>query len=191
MRTRMYLGVHVHLGMYTAVALLFHVSGSFRCALMGVPCHLRMLSIFSTLTTWWNWLIISPQAKRAKTDPHQGTPTRAHLQPPECASCITCTCACTCTWTSVGAQFVCVRVCVCVCIIRARGRSASVQILQHVTRTSILIPVSVKKHSSKEEYMWENQFPKHQIRGWRAVSAGGLQGKGCHKRNVVFVHRHQ
>ena len=120
MRTRMYLGVHVHLGMYTAVALLFHVSGSFRCALMGVPCHLRMLSIFSTLTTWWNWLIISPQAKRAKTDPHQGTPTRAHLQPPECASCITCTCACTCTWTSVGAQFVCVRVCVCVHNTRAR-----------------------------------------------------------------------
>ena len=28
-------------------------------------------------------LTISPQAKRAETDPGQGTPTRAHLQPPD------------------------------------------------------------------------------------------------------------
>ena len=31
-------------------------------------------------------LTISPQAKRAETDPCQGTPRRAHLQPPETMS---------------------------------------------------------------------------------------------------------
>ena len=52
------------------------------CALIGVPCHLRMLGIFSTFDNMLK-LTISPQAKRAETDPRQGTPTRAHLQPPE------------------------------------------------------------------------------------------------------------
>ena len=56
--------------------------GSCWCALIGVPCRLRMLS---TLSTFDNMLTptISPHAKRAETDPRQGTPTRAHLQPLE------------------------------------------------------------------------------------------------------------
>ena len=51
----------------------------------------------------------------------------------------------------------------------------------------VFIPVSVNKHSSGEEDPRENQLAKHQIRGWRAVSAAGLQGKGCHKRSVYFT----
>ena len=61
---------------------LINISGSCRCALIGVPCHLRMLSIFSTFDNMLK-LTVSPQAKRAETDPGRGTPTRAHLQPPE------------------------------------------------------------------------------------------------------------
>ena len=53
------------------------VSGSCRCALIGVPCRLRMLSILSTFDSMLK-LTISSQAKRAETDPRQGTPTRAH-----------------------------------------------------------------------------------------------------------------
>ena len=43
------------------------VSGSCRCAIIGVPCRLRMLSIFSTFENMLK-LTISPQAKRAETD---------------------------------------------------------------------------------------------------------------------------
>ena len=60
----------------------WNLSGSCRCALTGVPCRLRMLGIFRTVDNMLK-LTISPQAKRAETDPRQGTPTRAHLQPPE------------------------------------------------------------------------------------------------------------
>ena len=63
------------------ICICIHVciySGSCRCALIGVPCRHRMLSIFSTFDMLK--LTISPQAKRAETDPRQGTPTRAHLQ---------------------------------------------------------------------------------------------------------------
>ena len=45
------------------------------------------------------------------------------------------------------------------------------------------IPMSVKKHSSGEEDLWEEQLPEHQIGGRIAVSAAGLQGKGSHKRS--------
>ena len=49
-----------------------------------VPCSVRMLSIFSTFDSDnMSKLTISPQAKRAQTDRSQGTPTRAHFQPPE------------------------------------------------------------------------------------------------------------
>ena len=41
-----------------------------------------MLSLFSTFENVSN-LTLSPQAKRAETDPGQGTPTRANFQPPE------------------------------------------------------------------------------------------------------------
>ena len=41
-----------------------------------------------------------------------------------------------------------------------------------------------KKHSSGEEDGWEKHRSKHQIRGWKAVSAAVLQGRGCHKRSV-------
>ena len=56
-------------------------SGSCRYALIGEPCRLRMHSIFGTFDNM-SKLSISPQAKRAETDPRQGTPTRAHMQPP-------------------------------------------------------------------------------------------------------------
>ena len=49
------------------------------------------------------------------------------------------------------------------------------------------ILVSVKKHSSGYEDKWEYWFSKHRIRGWRAVSAEGLQGKGSPGRNVLFT----
>ena len=41
-----------------------------------------MFSIVSTFDSMLK-LTISPQSKRAETDPRQGIPTRAHLQPPE------------------------------------------------------------------------------------------------------------
>ena len=56
-------------------------SGSCRCALIGVPCSLKMLSMFNTFDYMLK-LTISPQAKRVETDNRQGTPTRVHLQPP-------------------------------------------------------------------------------------------------------------
>ena len=49
------------------------------------------------------------------------------------------------------------------------------------------LPVSVKKHSSGEEDTWAYCLQKHQIRGWRAISAVGLQGKVWRKRNVYFT----
>ena len=57
-------------------------SGSRRCALIGVPCRLRMLSVFGMFDDMLR-LTISPQATRAETDPRQGTPTRAHFQRPD------------------------------------------------------------------------------------------------------------
>ena len=56
--------------------------------------------------------------------------------------------------------------------------------IKHCVQT---IPVSVKEHSSKEEYPWGIQFEKHQIRGWRALSAAVLQGRGTSKRNDLFT----
>ena len=41
-----------------------------------------------------------------------------------------------------------------------------------------LITVSEKTHSFGEEHMWEHRLFEHDIRGPRAVSAVGLQGKG-------------
>ena len=42
-------------------------------------------------------------------------------------------------------------------------------------------------HSSREEDRWEMHHSRHQIGGWRAVFAAGLQGKGCYKRSVCFT----
>ena len=50
-----------------------------------------------------------------------------------------------------------------------------------------LLPVSVKKHSSREEDPWEDKPSEFQMRGWRAVSASGLQGKGSPKRSCFFT----
>ena len=44
-----------------------------------------------------------------------------------------------------------------------------------------------RKLSSREEDPRADRLSEHQIRGWRAVSAG-LQGKGSCKRSVLFVH---
>ena len=57
-------------------------SCSRRCALIGVPCCLGTLSIFSAFDNILK-LTIAPQAKSAETNPRQGTPMRAHLQLPE------------------------------------------------------------------------------------------------------------
>ena len=51
-------------------------------------------------------------------------------------------------------------------------------------RNAVEIPVSVKKHSSGEEYPWGNELEKYEIKDWIAVSAAGLQGQGWCKRNV-------
>ena len=57
-------------------------SRSCRCAIMGVPWCLRMLSLFSTRLKM-RLTNESPQAKHAETDPRHGTPAMAHFQPPE------------------------------------------------------------------------------------------------------------
>ena len=49
------------------------------------------------------------------------------------------------------------------------------------------LPVSVKKHSSGGADLWKTHGSKRQIRGWRAVSAAGLQGKYCHERSFFFT----
>ena len=76
------LSLSLYIYIYICVQTYIYIC-SCRCALIGVPCRLRMLSIFRTFDNALK-LTISPQAKRAETDPRQGTPTRAHLQPPEC-----------------------------------------------------------------------------------------------------------
>ena len=53
-----------------------------------------------------------------------------------------------------------------------------------------VMPLSVKKHSSGEEDMWEHKLSECQIRGWRAVSAAGLRGQGLRKRTVFHRHRY-
>ena len=57
------------------------------------------------------------------------------------------------------------RVCVCVCVWVKR-----------------IVPP--KKNKS-----WADRLSKHHIRGWRAVSAEGLQGK-CSRKGSVFSHNH-
>ena len=47
--------------------------------------------------------------------------------------------------------------------------------------------VCEQKHFSGEEDVWEDKLSEHLIRGWRAISAAGLQGKGSYKRNVFFT----
>ena len=44
--------------------------------------------------------------------------------------------------------------------------------------TNIQVPVSVKQNSSGEEHMWTDKLSEQQLRGWRAVSAEGLQNSG-------------
>ena len=35
--------------------------------------------------------------------------------------------------------------------------------------------------------MWEDELSECQIRGWRAVSAAGVHGKGLPKRDLLFT----
>ena len=55
---------------------------------------------------------------------------------------------------------------------------------RHAYQAARVIPVSVKKHSSRK---WKYKPSECQIRGWRAVSASGLQGRGSPKRDVFFT----
>ena len=48
------------------------------------------------------------------------------------------------------------------------------------------MPASVKKHSCEKEHRLEYQLSERKLRGWRAVSAERLHGKGSNKR-IVFV----
>ena len=48
--------------------------------------------------------------------------------------------------------------------------------------SDIVIPVSVKKHSSGGEDMGEYKLSEHQLRGRKKDSAAGLQSKGSCKR---------
>ena len=41
-------------------------------------------------------------------------------------------------------------------------------------------------NSSREIYPLENWLSQHHIRGWRAISAAGLQGKGSRTRSVIL-----
>ena len=43
------------------------------------------------------------------------------------------------------------------------------------------------KHSSGEEDPWEDKLSRQQIRGWRTVSAEGLQGEGSCKMFFCFL----
>ena len=61
---------------FAGVAMV--LSGSCRCAIIGVPWCLRRLSLFSTFIS----ILMtnnSPQAKHAETDPRHGTPAMAHF----------------------------------------------------------------------------------------------------------------
>ena len=53
-----------------------------------------------------------------------------------------------------------------------------------LTRKIVLMAASVEKDSSGEEYPWADRLDEHNIRGWRAVSAAGSQGKGLRKTSV-------
>ena len=53
--------------------------------------------------------------------------------------------------------------------------------------TNCMLPVSEKKHSSGEEYVWEDELSECQIRGWNAVSADGLQGERSCKGSVLLI----
>ena len=59
-----------------------------------------------------------------------------------------------------------------------------------LSRIPVLMPVSVKKHSSREEGPWGQDLSRHHIWGRRAVFDAGSYGKGSRKRSM-FVHRHQ
>ena len=52
-------------------SMLLYYSGSCRCALIGVPCRLCMLSTFSTFANVL-FQYKSPRAEGAKTDPPPG-----------------------------------------------------------------------------------------------------------------------
>ena len=70
---------------------------------------------------------------------------------------------------------------------RLHRRSARCKILRMISIHST-IQVSVKrKHSTGEKHMWEDKLTECRIRGWRAVSAADLHGKGPPKRSVCIA----
>ena len=68
---------------------------------------------------------------------------------------------------------------------RERGRERE-DVVMYIIRVMTRVPVlglnatrvSAEEKHSGEEYTREDQPPEHNTRGWRAVSAAGLQGKG-------------
>ena len=75
----MYTNIYIYIYIPRSAVMNQAVVGS---ALIGVPCRLRMLSIFSTFDNMLK-LIKSPQAMRAETDPCQGTPTMKNRANPD------------------------------------------------------------------------------------------------------------
>ena len=49
-------------------------------------------------------------------------------------------------------------------------------------------PARRNKQLDTEDNSCADRLSEHQIRGCRAVSAEWLQGKGSHKRNIIFAH---
>ena len=66
----------------------------------------------------------------------------------------------------------------------ARRRARPVAVLSHPSSPT---GVCDKNTPPEKKTLWKIRLAKHQIRGWRAVSASGLQGEGSRKRNVFFT----
>ena len=63
-------------------------------------------------------------------------------------------------------------------------------IIMTIVITITTTGVPGEKNSSGEEDIWEDELAEHGIRGWRAVSATGMQGKGLCKNSVFHKHRY-
>ena len=72
-------------------------------------------------------------------------------------------------------------ICIYTCLF---GHALPVPRLPRVALTAVVCDKRKKENSSGEEDVWKHFLSEHQIRGWRAVSAAGLQGNGSHERSV-------
>ena len=68
-----------------------------------------------------------------------------------------------------------------------RERNIILHIVSPNSRPTAILMPSKNTLLRGEEDPWINQLGKHQIRGWRAVSAAGLHGQGSPERSVLFT----